>query len=109
MISIGPENQSVLEGDNAVFHCTAPAEPPVHTVVWKFQGIPFSQGNKYNITSEEADTSVLTILNVSTSDAGEYTCFVANQHANDSVTAVLNVFSKYFNTIVINRSFVVMK
>jgi len=47
--------------------------------------------------SEGADTSVLTILNVSTSDAGEYTCFVANQHANNSVAALLDVLSECYN------------
>lgn len=97
MIHVGPEDQSVPEGDNAVFRCMAFAEPSIHTVTWDFQGTPISSSNKYIIMSEGADTSVLTILNVSTSDAGEYTCFVANQHANDSVAALLDVLSECYN------------
>ena len=77
MIRVGPEDLSVPEGDNAVFRCMAFAEPSIHTVTWDFQGTPISSSNKYIIMSEGADTSVLTILNVSTSDAGVQRVFEA--------------------------------
>lgn len=88
------EDQTVVEGGDAIFNCTAPSEPSVHTLTWEFMGTVISNDSKHIITSVGADTSLLTILNVSTSDAGEYTCFVANPHANDSVTAELDVLSE---------------
>ena len=89
------EDQTVVEGGNAIFNCTAPSEPSVHTLTWEFMGTVISNDSKHVITSVGADTSLLTIFNVTTSDAGEYTCFVANQHANDSATAELDVLSEY--------------
>ena len=89
------EDRTVVEGDNAIFNCTAPSEPSVHTLTWEFMGTVISNDSKHVITSEGADTSLLTIFNTTTSDAGEYTCFVANQHANDSATAELDVLSEY--------------
>ena len=94
MILEGPEDQSVPEGDDAVFRCVASAEPSIHTVTWSFQDTPIRPSSKFIITSVGADASVLTILNVSTSDAGEYACFVANEHANASVEALLDVLSE---------------
>ena len=81
----------MVEGGTAVFTCMGAGEP-APTFLWYFQGE--SCTNCYIMNDVEANTSVLTVSRVSLSDTGEYTCFVINEHGNDSATAQLQVLSK---------------
>ena len=92
VITTGPSNETRLEGDMAVFACSAEAEP-LHDVEWFFQDSdePLS-GNRYTIEpSGSASHGQLTVSNVTEADTGMYTCFASNVHGNDSASAYLAV------------------
>ena len=84
------------EGDTASFTCQSTGEP-VPTINWYFNGTPVDEANtmKYMIsmTSLNATTisSILTIMNVQSSDVGTYTCNATNVVSSDTSSGVLTV------------------
>lgn len=93
MITNEPVDIDVLEGDTATFSCSALAEPlPIY--YWKFEQTFLTNTTKYRISSAGYNTSLLMILGVLVSDAGEYTCLVSNPHGNDSAVGELQVLSE---------------
>ena len=92
MILTSPQNETRLEGDDAVFICIAEAEP-LHTVQWFFQDtLLTASGTKYTIDDSSTGTyGRLTVDSVNQNDTGQYTCVVSNVHGNASVSAFLQV------------------
>ena len=91
MIVGSPQNETRLEGDAAVFNCSAEAEP-LHTVQWLFQDSVIYDGPKYTTNLDSTGrTGRLIVGNVNQNDTGKYTCVVNNTHGNASASANLNV------------------
>ena len=94
------ENQTLNEGDTAIFTCQATGTP-IPSISWYFNGAPVDKNNtmKYMISDMSLNhvtkSSTLTIVNILPSDNGTYTCKATNFASNHSSTGVLNVNSKY--------------
>ena len=117
---VRPMNLEVLQGETAVFTCSAMAEP-IHSVRWEREGMVIAQF----LSPDDRDSSVeafarlnstqrnvsvinpaisniqlaglgasygqLTIFNTSLVDARNYTCTVHNVHGEQSATVTLTV------------------
>lgn len=79
-----------LTATNASFTCEALAIP-LHTTQWQKDGVELVNSTKYSVTGLGSAVSVLTIINLELSDAGNYVCFVENPHGNDSTSDQLIV------------------
>ena len=88
-----PNDTTVHVGLNATFRCVATSDPP-HNTVWLFNSQDLMNGDKYMIVNESEAVSVLTMLNVTGEDDGDYTCDVMNEYGNDTADAVLTVICK---------------
>ena len=64
------------------------------TFQWSFEGLTVMYNDKYDITATTSTVSRLTILNISLSDDGTYTCNATNDHASDFASANLQVLCK---------------
>jgi hypothetical protein len=69
-ITVNPLSQAIVPGTNAIFGISAAGV--ISGYKWKRNGLPISDGVKYSGT----DSPVLTVLNVSVSDAASYVCIV---------------------------------
>ena len=83
------------EGSIASFTCQADGEP-LPTISWYFNGAPLDESNtaKYMITVRlipNADTVILNIMSVESSDVGTYTCNATNVVSSDTSSGVLTV------------------
>ena len=83
------------EGGIASFTCQADGEP-LPTINWYFNDAPLDESNtaKYMITDREipnADTNILNIMSVESSDVGTYTCNATNVVSSDTSSGVLTV------------------
>ena len=87
-----------LTATNASFTCEALAIP-LHTTQWQKDGVELVNSTKYSVTGLGSAVSVLTIINLELSDAGNYVCFVENPHGNDSTSDQLIVQGKKHNSI----------
>ena len=115
-----PQASSRLQGETAVFNCSAVADP-VHSIWWEKEGETIAQylspqDKEYNISQfsrlfNSTETGVnltqdvskyrlkgegplygqLIILNVNLNDARNYTCVVGNVHGQLSASASLTV------------------
>ena len=90
-------NETQDEGGAASFSCQATGEP-ISTIGWYFNGIPISNDtdvDKYDISETSINTttlnSILTIMNVQSSDVGTYTCNATNVVSSDTSSGVLTV------------------
>ena len=92
MITIPPEETQGLIGSSATFTCVAEAEP-TPTFQWSFEGLTVVNNDKYDITTTST-MSTLTVLDISLSDDGAYTCNATNDHGSDSASAELQVLCK---------------
>ena len=97
MITEGPMNLQVVDGETATLNCSVVAEP-MPTFLWLFEDTVLTNDYRHHINTLDAGTSSLTIFDISVSDTGNYTCLVVNQHGNDSATAELQVLSKLCST-----------
>ena len=79
-----------LPGGNVTFTCTVQAEP-VHSLQWLFNGEVIQPSTTHIMTTVGETQGSLTIVNVSLTDAGNYTCFAENGHGNSSATETLLV------------------
>ena len=79
-------NQTLNEGNNAIFTCNVTGEP-VPTISWYFNGFLLMS----NITKHIIATNELQILNVQSSDVGTYTCNATNVVSTDTSSGVLTV------------------
>jgi len=93
-------NQTIDEGDTALVTCLTTGKL-IPTVSWFFNGVPVEKASttKYMISEMLLNpiikNSTLTIMNLTVSDAGIYTCYAANQLSSDSSSGVLTVNCKY--------------
>lgn len=115
-----PQASSRLQGETAVFNCSAVADP-VHSIWWEKEGVIIAQylspqdkeynisrfsilfistergvnltldDNKYRLKGEGPLYGQLIILNVNLSDARNYTCVVGNVHGQLSASVSLTV------------------
>ena len=92
MITAPPEDTQTLVGRSATFTCVAEAEPtPIFQ--WSFEGLTITDDDKYDITTTST-VSTLTVLEISLSDDGTYTCNATNDHGSDFASADLQALSK---------------
>ena len=91
-----PQNETRLEGDVAMFNCSAEAEP-LYTVQWFFQDIILPAGGPKYIIDDVINITYgrLTVRDVNQNDTGSYTCVVNNTHGNASASAYLYVQGQY--------------
>jgi len=103
ILDISPEviNQTLNDGDTALFTCQATGNP-IPNISWYFNGVPVKKDNatKYNIMISEmslnsiAKSSTLTIMNVQSPDIGTYTCEAINFASTDTSSGVLTIKGK---------------
>ena len=87
-------NTQAFVGSTATFTCAAEGNP-VPTFQWRYGESTLADNDKYDITATTSTLSTLTVLDISLSDDGNYTCNVANDHGNDSASANLQVLCKW--------------
>ena len=95
MITTPPKDIQALVGRSATFTCVAEGEP-TPTIQWDFEGLAVSDDEStstINITTTST-MSTLTVLNISPSDDGTYTCNATNNHGTDFASAELQVLCK---------------
>ena len=100
--SISPEvmNQAQNEGDYSVLICIVTGEP-VPTINWYFNGAPVDETNtmKYTISMMSlnitTNSSILTIMNVQSSDVGTYTCNATNVLSSNTSSGICTVNGEY--------------
>ena len=95
----GLTNVAENETNPVIFRCQATGEP-IPTINWYFDGVVINVSNtsKYNVTSSiygTMITSIITIMNTQSSDAGIYTCEAENIIDSDSSSGILTVNGMY--------------
>ena len=87
----------ILENETnpATFSCQATGEP-VPSIIWYFDGVMINVSNttKYNVTSSingTVITSIITIMNTQSSDAGIYTCEAENFLGTSRSSGILTI------------------
>ena len=83
------------ETNPVTFGCQATGEP-VPTITWYFDSVMINVSNtsEYNVTSSINDTvitSIITIVNTQSSDAGIYTCEAINFLGNSRSSGILTI------------------
>ena len=96
VITTEPMDTQALVGSSATFVCVAAGEP-TPTFQWSFGGLAIVDDDKYDVTATAPTVSTLTVLDVSPSDDGNYTCTATNDHGSDSASAGLQVLCKWMN------------
>ena len=86
------DTQAVI-GSTATFTCVAEGNPDP-TFQWSFGESTLADDDKYDIIATTSTLSTLTVLDISLSDDGIYTCTAANVQGNDSASASLQVLCK---------------
>ena len=98
MINSEVMNQTQNKGDTASFTCQATGEP-VPIISWYFNGAILVNGMEHMISIMALNTttisSILTIMNVQTSDVGTYTCNATNIISTDTSSGILTVNGKF--------------
>ena len=93
VITIPPGETQGFVGSSVTFTCVAEAEP-TPTFQWSFEGLTVMDDDMYDITATTSTLSTLTVLNISPSDDGTYTCNATNDHGSDFASAELQVLCK---------------
>ena len=89
-------DQAQNNGDTATFTCQATGEP-VPAISWYFNGVLVNESNimKYIISvislNFTAINSTLKIMNIESSDVGNYTCNATNVVSSDTSSGVLTI------------------
>ena len=91
------------ETNPATFSCQATGEP-VPTIIWYFDGVMINVSNtsEYNVTSLINDTvitSIITIMNTQSSDAGMYTCEAENSLGTSRNSGILTINGQYLSKL----------
>ena len=95
----GVTDETDNETNPVTFSCQATGEP-VPNISWYFNSIMMitSNSSKYNISNsfdETLVTSLLTIMNIQSSDVGTYTCHAENFIGIDRSFGILTVNGKF--------------
>ncbi|XP_032453403.1 protein turtle isoform X3 [Nasonia vitripennis] len=92
VITIPPQNETKLEGENVVFPCEAKALPGNVTVSWYREGAPISEVSELDTRASVRMDGSLAINPVSADDSGTYLCTVSNGIGEpQTASAYLNV------------------
>ena len=91
------------ETNPVTFSCQATGEP-VPTIIWYFASVMINVSNtsKYNVTSPINDTlitSLITIVNTQSSDAGIYTCEAKNFLVTSRSSGILTINGQYLSNL----------
>ena len=91
------ENETNL----VTFSCQVTGEP-VPTIIWYLDGVMInvSSTSKYNVTSSihgTMITSIITIMNTQSSDAGIYTCEAENFLGSSRSSGILTINGEYLS------------
>ena len=104
MIRAAPQDSVTIDGQDAVFTCSALASPE-HNIFWEFtpeegnttniiNTAEMSNSTKYSISRNRSDTQLfgqLTVNNVQFEDRGTYRCTAENDLGAVNATASLTV------------------
>ncbi|XP_036071174.1 roundabout homolog 1 isoform X2 [Oryzias melastigma] len=85
VLTLKPENASVMAGDSAHFYCQATGDPPP-AVVWSREGGALPNG-RYLVKPDHT----LQLFYITAQDAGKYTCTAANDAGKVTASAHLLV------------------
>ena len=100
VINVGVVDQTLNEGDTALFTCQA-SGTPMPKIVWYFNGAPVDKANtmKYVISevlfNPTTKNTTLKILNADSSDIGAYTCNATNVVSSDTSSGMLDVDGEF--------------
>ncbi|XP_056404200.1 myosin light chain kinase, smooth muscle-like isoform X2 [Hyla sarda] len=83
-------DQSEVAGSSARFHCHIEGFPDPE-VLWFFSGSPIQESKHFEIEYEDSGSCTLIISDVSSTDAGVYTCQASNSHGQAETSAKLTV------------------
>lgn len=107
LLKIPPINQTVMEGENAFFHCVV-KNPDTMTVTWFKDDQNLLDFHDLSSRSFTGPDGSLTIAPTQMSDLGEYDCKVKNLMGEEQTAgAYLNVQCKLFLIsclIILNRT-----
>ena len=96
VVDVGLMNKTLSEGDTAFFTCQA-SGTPIPKISWYFNSAPVDMANtiKYMISEKSFNpttkNSTLNVLDVYSSDIGEYTCNATNLVSSDTSSGILAV------------------
>ena len=77
--------------ENAVLQCAVMQDDPFPTFTWYFNDQKLDQVGGNYTTVETNTSTVLTVLNVAETDAGEYTCVAENELGRCNASTILKV------------------
>ena len=93
---------TVVVGDNVTLSCTSQGSPPDSFTLTK-NGMPVTPSPSITAVSHTDSEAVfqinVTIINVTTSDSGTYTCTVTNPIGSDSEIISVDVVGKYLSVV----------
>uniref|UniRef100_A0A8C6TGS4 Sidekick cell adhesion molecule 1a n=1 Tax=Neogobius melanostomus TaxID=47308 RepID=A0A8C6TGS4_9GOBI len=87
-----PEDQTVTEGNTAVFQCQTSGAPRP-AITWR-RGIVLASGSVQIPRFSLLQSGSLQIRPISSQDSGEYTCFASNSEGTINSTAALTVLNR---------------
>lgn len=91
LVKIPPINQTIMEGDNAIFHCTKKYTTSTF-VTWYKDGVPIMDMEDLGRRAIVAPDGDLMIQPTVMTDLGEYMCVVKSvENEEQSVRAFLNI------------------
>ena len=89
---------TVVVGSPLTFSCTSQGSPP-DTFIFMKDGMPVTPPPSINPVTHTDSMAMFranySIISVTTSDSGTYTCTVTNPIGSDTETITVNVFSKF--------------
>lgn len=98
LIKIPPVNQTIMEGQTAIFHCVMKF-PEISTAVWYKDGVPLTEVTDLNKRWYMDKDGTLSIDPTMMSDLGEYVCVVQNNKGEEqTANAFLNIQCKSLHT-----------
>ena len=90
-ITTPPDDVSTFLGESSTFYCSATGEP-IPEIVWIFNGVTLSSGEKYSIMETDIPmgvSSTLVVQSVTPEDEGFYNCSAVNDHGMSPARAFL--------------------
>jgi len=98
-IMSGPRNLTVSDGGTARLHCDVDGFPDNISVSWIFDDVVVASRTSWMMAEEarqryrlDEDSATLTLVNISTEDAGKFTCSAHNGlSASAAASAYLSV------------------
>ena len=95
-------NQTVNEGDKALFICQTTGSP-IPNIIWYFNGFPLVSENstKYMISEMSINSTVksstLTVIDVALTDIGIYLCNATNTESSNTSSGMLAINGEFIS------------